>query len=129
MPNVNPVPRPTERNAVVIGHFYPRTFAWQIKCGRLVNRPALADAVLALDAADLRAAVARAAGLAAINTFDPMLANPRKFVRITAGALKKGYANDCRDIKGARKQAVEKMLIRAILEIAAAKLRAAQPAV
>jgi hypothetical protein len=129
MPHVNPVPRPTEKNAVVIGHFFPRTFAWQIKTGRLVNRPALRDAVLALDATDLRAAVARAAGLAATGTFDAMLNNPRKFQRITAAALAKGYANDCRDLKGARRQAIEKMLIRAILEIAAARLRASQPAV
>jgi hypothetical protein len=129
MPNVNQVPRPGDRTAVVIGHFFPRTFAWQIKTGRLVNRPALRDAVLALDATDLRAAVARAAGLAAVNTFDSMLQNPKKFQRITAAALQKGYANDCRDLKGARRQATEKMLIRAILEIAAARLRASQPAV
>lgn len=129
MPNVNQVPRPGDRTAVVIGHFFPRTFAWQIKTGRLVNRPALRNAVLALSGADLAAVAVRAAGYAAVNAYDPMLQNVRKFQRITAAALQKGYANDCRGLKGARRQAIEKMIIRATLEIAAARLRQSQPAV
>lgn len=129
MPNVNAAPRPGERNAVVIGHFYPRTFAWQIRTGALVDRAALADAVAALTPYDLTNAVRRASGYCSPSypVYGPWFAGrtPQKFQRITAQALRKGYSNDNRDIKGHARMAVEKMLIRAILELAAAHVRTA----
>src|SRR5262245_31042249 len=131
MPSMNPTPRPTERGAVVVAHFFPRTFAWQIKTGRAVNREALAAVVLGFTPADFNTVRAKAAALANVPAYTEWLSGnaPRKFAKITASALKKGYCNDTRDIKGHRRIDVEKMLIRATLEHAAVMLSLRAPAV
>lgn len=125
-------PMPPARGAIIVAKFYPNTFAWIIRTGPEVNRDALANALET--SSPIRYRIENAArslcdarvqdGANSALITDRMIAKKIRLVRRALRTNGEKYVNDGSHPKGKGTVTTEKLVIRAVLEYAAARVRA-----